>query len=73
MTDRSIGDNHYAHVFNILQAFKTEIIKDYLDLYLKTDVLLLACAFEHGTIIWPGITCKKIHLRNFIEFGMVLK
>ena len=41
----------------------------------------MACALEknsnggikRGTIIWTGITCKKILLQKSIEFGMPLK
>ena len=29
--------------------------------------------FIHGTIIPTGLTCKKIPLKKYIEYGMTLK
>ena len=46
MTNRAITDTNYKHVLNLWKAFKMNTIKVYYDLYLKTDVLLLACVFE---------------------------
>ena len=36
----------YEHVLNVWKKFKTKMVKNYQDLYLKCDVLLLADVFE---------------------------
>ena len=36
----------YEHVLNVWKKFKTKTVKNYQDLYLKCDVLLLADVFE---------------------------
>ena len=36
----------YLHLVDVLNAFKMNAVGDYHDLYLKTDVLLLAHVFE---------------------------
>ena len=46
MTNRTIIGKNYEHVFNVWKSFKMSTMKDYHDLYLKVDVLLLACVFE---------------------------
>ena len=46
MDYREISYKNYEHVFNAWEAFKLNAIKDYHDLYLKVDILLLACPFE---------------------------
>ena len=45
-TDRIISGKEYRHVFNVWKKIKIKMMKDYHDLYLKCDVLLLADAFE---------------------------
>ena len=42
MKDKSINDEDYLRVFNVLNVLKMKTIGDYHDFYLKTDVLLLA-------------------------------
>ena len=42
LTDRKISDKEYEHDFNVLKKFEMKTKKDYHDLYLKCDVLLLA-------------------------------
>ena len=46
MTNRAISDKNYEHILNVWKAFKMNIMKDYHDLYLKVDVLLLTSVFE---------------------------
>ena len=46
MNSCAISDKNCEHVLNIWKAFKVNIMKDYHDLYLKVDVLLLICVFE---------------------------
>ena len=52
----AISDNNYDHVLKVWEAFKMNNMKDYHDLYLKVDVLLLACVLE---------TFKKESINSF--------
>ena len=46
-TNRTITDKEYEHVHeNIWNEFEIKAMKDYLDLYVKYDVLLLTYLFE---------------------------
>ena len=42
LTDSHISDEDYAHAKNVWRVFGCKTMRDYHDLYLKTDVLLLA-------------------------------
>ena len=46
LTDRKISDKEYKHVFDVWKKFEIKTMKDYHNLYLKCDVLLLADVFE---------------------------
>ena len=46
LTGKKISDKEYEHVFTVWNKFEIKGIKDYQDLYLKCDVLLLADVFE---------------------------
>ena len=46
LINRKINDEKYEHVLNVYNKFKIKTMKDYHDLYLKCDVLLLADVFE---------------------------
>ena len=41
-----INQKDYLHALNVWNMFKMKIMADYHDLYLKTDVLLIADVFE---------------------------
>ena len=46
LADRKISDKEYEHVLNVWKKSEMKTMKDYHDLYLKCDVLLLADVFE---------------------------
>ena len=46
LTDRQNTDKEYEHVINIWEKFEMKTVKNYHDLYLKCDVLLLAGVLE---------------------------
>ena len=46
LTGQHISDKDYAHAAHVWKCFSMKTFGDYHDLYLKTDVLLLASVFE---------------------------
>lgn len=56
LNDSHISDEEYAHAQRIWSSFNCQILGEYVDLYLKTDVLYLADIFE---IFWEQ--CLKTY------------
>ena len=52
LTDRKISDKKYEHVLNVWNKFEMKTMKDYHDVYLKCDLLLLDDALK-GLWIMP--------------------
>ena len=48
--DEDISDSDYQHAKDVWSAFNCETLGDYHDIYLKSDVLLLADVFEDSSI-----------------------
>ena len=46
LTHRKISDKEYEHVLNVWKKFEMKTMKDYHNLYLKCDILLLADVFQ---------------------------
>ena len=51
ITSKKISDKEYEHVFKVWNKSEMKTLKDYHDLYLKFDVLLLADVLKNLEVI----------------------
>ncbi|XP_058986227.1 uncharacterized protein LOC131806273 [Musca domestica] len=56
LTDTECSSDDYRHATNVWSHFRCQTMQDYMDLYLKADVLLLADVFENFRSL-----CMRIH------------
>ena len=46
LTGKNISEKDYEHALNVWNKFEMKMMKDYHNLYLQCDILLLADVFE---------------------------
>ena len=63
LNDTNITDEQYEYAKNVWQEFHCKTMRDYHDLYLKTDVLLLADVMENY---------RDVCIKNYILDSLVL-
>jgi len=64
LTDSNISDDDYKHAVNVFKTFECKNMGDYNDLYLVTDVLLLADVFDNFRKVC--ISNYKLDPANFL-------
>jgi len=85
LTNDTVSQDNYAHAVNVWQRFFIRTLGEYSDLYLKTDVLLLADIFENFRdsciasygldsayyYTLPGFTWDAMLKHTGINFGLI--
>ena len=59
LTDTKVSGKKYKHVLKVWNKFEIKMMKDYHNLYLKCDILLLADVFEKFREIKDAYSRKK--------------
>ena len=76
MNDQSLSDEDYAHAQHVWDTFKCNTMRDYHDLYLKSDVYLLADVFEkfrHDTQALYGLEAAHYYSMPGLCWDAALK
>ena len=76
LTDRKISDKEYKHVFDVWKKFEIKTMKDYHNLYLKCDVLLLADVFEkfrNNSLKNNGLCPSHYLSASYLSWHAILK
>ena len=64
LTCKKINDKEYEHALDVWNIFEIKTMKDYHDLYLKCEVLLLVDAFEKSR---NNSLCQWIISKSLLE------
>ena len=76
LTDRKLNDKEFEHVVNVCNKFEMKTMKDYHELYLKCNVLLLAHVFEkfknnslknHGFCLSHYLSARDLDMYIFFK------
>ena len=84
-SDEHITDKNYKHAQNVWNTFNLKFMGQYRDLYLTSDVLLLADVFEkfHKTCLWyykldpyhyfksPGLSCYVMIKKTGVKLELM--
>ena len=76
LTNRKISDKEYEHVLNVWKKLEMKTMKDYHDLYLKCDVLLLAGVvekFKNGSLKTCGLCPSHYFCASGLCLDVMLK
>ena len=85
LNEKNISDEDYQHACNVWETFQMKTMREYHDLYLKTDTFLLADVFENFRKVckenykldpaWyytsPGLACNAMLKMTGVELELI--